>query len=92
MGKVTGGYSVLPLNPLTPVLDLVADALIKGMELWLPGARRPSEMSPWAFAMWTLATVTGENILCWLFPVQTLVSSRCWAEPWVAEWRQLYGA
>lgn len=38
MGKVTGGYSVLPLNPLTPVLDLVADALIKGMELWLPGA------------------------------------------------------
>lgn len=47
-------------------------------------------MSPWAFAMWTLATVTSEDTLCWLFPVQALVSSRCWAEPWVAGWRQLY--
>lgn len=35
---MTGGRSVVPLNPLTLVLGLVAAALIKGMELWLPGA------------------------------------------------------
>lgn len=35
---MTGGRSVVPLNPLTLVLGLVDGALIKGMELWLPGA------------------------------------------------------
>lgn len=35
---VGGHHSVVPLNPLTPVLGLVAGALIKGIELWLPGA------------------------------------------------------
>lgn len=89
---VGGHHSLVPLNPPTPVLGLVAGALIKGIELWLPGAPTFRGVTldlchvDLCHRSWWGQPYAG------LLPAQLLVSSRWWEEPWVAAWRQLYGA